>query len=400
MRTSYSALDSFETCPQKYKYEHIEKIRGDKSPEQIFGTLVHSALEHYYSKSPTFPTTDEVITRFRDRVKASELPDADKPRYEQSGVDMISRFAKKNPAWGARNIGLETRFAVDVIDPESHETHTLSGIIDRVDAPDDNTVEIIDYKTSRKLPAQSEVDHNLQLSVYHMAALKRWPSFAEKAIKLSLYFLRANEKLTTTRTPADIAETENHVREVIRHIEGATTQDEFPPKPSALCEWCSFKPICPAWRHLYARASISPHATPTDIDASLDEYFEARSAKEKADDRMKELAHILEQHMAEERLDRLFSPHGTLSRAMRETESWNMDTASPLLEEAGVLNKVLAPDPKKLKTILPELPPELRAKITAVARSIKTSFSLRAGKAIKTPDDALLSDTDDQRTES
>lgn len=393
MRTSYSALDSFTTCPQKYKYEHIEKIRGDKSPEQIFGTLVHSALEHYYSKSPTFPTLDEVLTRFRDRVKESELPDADKPRYEQNGVDMISRFAKKNPAWSARNIGLETRFAVDILEPQSGEVHTLSGIIDRVDAPDDNTVEIIDYKTSRKLPAQSDVDRNLQLSVYHMAALKRWPSFAEKAIKLSLYFLRANEKLTTTRTSADIAETEEHVRELIRNIKSATTQDEFPPKPSVLCEWCSFKPICPAWRHLYARASLNPNATPTDIDASLDEYFDARSAKEKADDRMKELAQVLEQHMAEERLDRLFSQKGTLSRSVRETESWNMDLAAPLLEEAGVMEKVLTPDPKKLKTILPELPAELRAKITAVALSIKQAFSLRAGKAIKTPDDTLLSDS-------
>lgn len=393
MRTSYSALDSYTTCPQKYKYEHIEKLRGDKSPEQIFGTLVHSALEHYYSKSPTFPTLDEVLTRFRDRLQSSELPDVDKPRYEQSGVDMITRFAKKNPAWTAHIIGLETRFAVDIPDPDSGETHTLAGIMDRVDATDDQTIEIIDYKTSRKLPAQADVDRNLQLSVYHMAALKRWPSFAEKAIKLSLYFLRANEKLTTTRTPAHIAETESHVREVIRDIEGATAHDEFPPKPSPLCEWCSFKPICPAWRHLYARASTNPDATPTDIDATLDEYFDARGAKEEADDRMKELAQVLEQHMAEERLDRLFSPKGTLSRAMRETESWNMDEASPLLREAGVIEKVLVPDAKKLKAILPELPPDLRARITAAARSIKQSFSLRAGKAIKTPDDALLSDT-------
>ena len=393
MRTSYSALDSFTTCPQKYKFEHIEKLRGDKSPEQIFGTLVHSALEHYFSKSPVFPTLDEVLSRFRDRLKSSELPDADKPRYEQSGVDMITRFAKKNPAWGAHIIGLETRFAVDIPDPKSGEVHTLAGIMDRVDAVGDDAIEIIDYKTSRKLPSQADVDRNLQLSVYHMAALKRWPSFTQKAIKLSLYFLRANEKLSTTRTPETLAETESHVREVIHNIETSTEKSEFPPKPSPLCEWCSFKPICPAWRHLYARAAQSPDATPTDIDAALDEYFDRRIEKESADDRMKSLAHVLEQHMEVEKLDRLFSPKGTLSRSVRETESWNMAEAAPLLERAGMLDQVLVPDPKKLKSLLPTLPAELRTKITELARSVKTSFSLRAGKAIANPDDALLSDT-------
>lgn len=398
MRTSYSALDSFTTCPQKYKYEHIEKLRGDKSPEQIFGTLVHSALEHYYSKAPVFPTLDEVLTRFRDAVHESALPEVDQPRYEQSGVDMITRFAKKNPAWTAHVIGLETRFAVDITDPDSTEVHILSGIIDRVDAINDDTIEIIDYKTSRKLPAQSDVDKNLQLSVYHMAALKRWPSFAQKAIKLSLYFLRANEKLTTTRTPAHIAETESHVQSVIRDIQSSTEADTFPPKPSPLCEWCSFKPICPAWRHLYARNSSSPDAIPTDVDASLDEYFEQRSIKSNADERMKELASVLELHMQEENLERLFSPKGTLARSVRETESWNMDEASPLLKEAGVLDRVLAVDSKKLKALLPELSPELRAKLTSVALSIKTTFSLRVGKAIKTPDDAQLSDTSDSQS--
>ncbi|MEK7646921.1 MAG: PD-(D/E)XK nuclease family protein [Patescibacteria group bacterium] len=61
MRTSYSALDTYKTCPLKYKYQNIDKIKAPKNKEAVFGTVVHEALKFMFEKTPLYPTLDEVV---------------------------------------------------------------------------------------------------------------------------------------------------------------------------------------------------------------------------------------------------------------------------------------------------------------------------------------------------
>ena len=61
MRTSYSALDTFRSCPLKYKYSQIDKLREPKRIETVFGTLIHSALRFMFVRNPLYPTLDEVM---------------------------------------------------------------------------------------------------------------------------------------------------------------------------------------------------------------------------------------------------------------------------------------------------------------------------------------------------
>jgi len=82
MRTSYSALDTYRTCPLKYKYQNLDKIPAPKRIEAVFGSLVHSALKFMFERGPLYPTLDEVIDFFTDKWnKKSELiewPNPDK----------------------------------------------------------------------------------------------------------------------------------------------------------------------------------------------------------------------------------------------------------------------------------------------------------------------------------
>ena len=71
----------------------------------------------------------------------------------------------------------------------------LSGIIDRIDKLPDGRIEIIDYKTGKRIASQKEADNNLQLSLYALAVKNRWPKISLKNISLSLYFLKFNEKI-------------------------------------------------------------------------------------------------------------------------------------------------------------------------------------------------------------
>ena len=66
--------------------------------------------------------------------------------------------------------------------------------MDRIDKNADGSFEIIDYKTKRKMPGQKEIDSDLQMSIYQLGLMKKWPHIDSDKIKLSFYFLQARRK--------------------------------------------------------------------------------------------------------------------------------------------------------------------------------------------------------------
>ncbi len=167
---------------------------------------------------------------------------------------MLKRFYEKNAPWNFTIVDLESRFEVALTDEKTGETHILAGIIDRIDKLPDGKYEIIDYKTSKRMPSQDALNRDLQLSLYSLGLQKRWPHLSAEDIKLSLYFLKHGEKLSTKATAETTEKTKEHVLKTVGDIqERIRSGKEFEPMPSALCDWCAFKPICPAWKHLYKK---------------------------------------------------------------------------------------------------------------------------------------------------
>src|SRR3989344_3645302 len=153
MRISYTALETYKTCPLKYKFQELDKIKVPKSKEAVFGTLLHSALKFMFSRDPLYPTLDEVVdfylsgwAEYRDKTEWSGIEE--EKMYREHGIGILKRFYASNQPWNFNVMDLESRFELPIEDSETRETHTLAGIMDRIDKPDGGTFEIIDYKTS------------------------------------------------------------------------------------------------------------------------------------------------------------------------------------------------------------------------------------------------------------
>jgi len=390
MRTSYSALQTFGQCPQRYKFQVIEKVPSKKSKEAIFGTLVHSALEHMFSNDPVFPTLEEVVVQFTTKLHSSTFPKSEVARFEKLGIDLIEKYYKKNPPWNFTPIGLETFFEIQIEDPdapEGTEPHRIAGKIDRLDKCADGTVEVIDYKTSRRLPSQTDVDGDFQLSIYQQAVLHRWPKLKPEQITLSLYFLRASEKISTTKSVKQAESAKAYIVNRIHDIEEATKSNSFPPKPTPLCEWCSYKPICPAWRHLY-KTTKPEEFTPTEKEAQeiAKKYIELKSDQDRIKKELVELAQKIHIYLDSENLERLFDDMGTISRSSFERSSWNMESAAEILKEENKLDEILSPDEKKFKELLSSLPKPLVEKLHEISETKKTVITLKVGKALPKPE--------------
>ncbi|MFC1595026.1 RecB family exonuclease [Patescibacteria group bacterium] len=362
MRTSYSALATYKLCPQKYKFQEIDKIKAPKSKEAIFGTIVHSALKHMFSKDPLFPTLDEVLSHFRESLAESKINEKEKEIYKEAGATLLKKFWMKNPPWNFSVIGLEQFFEVVLEDPKTKKTHVFVGKIDRIDKNDDESYEVIDYKTARRLPSQNEVDQDLQLSLYHMGLLKRWPHLNPENIKLSLYFLKAGEKLSSARNKESLKNTEKDLFNVIRTIEEKEETKDFPPTPSALCSWCGYKEICPAWKHLYERKKQQAPEK-IKVDSMVDRYNELKKEISDREAEIKKLAVEIHNYLDESGLERLFGDTVVLARKIQERNSVDMEKLKEVLEPVGLWKEVLSPDQKRLKKLLPTLSEDLQEKI-------------------------------------
>jgi RecB family exonuclease len=402
MRTSYSAIDTYLQCPQKYKFQEIDRIRVPKSKEAIFGTLIHETLKFMFKRDPLYPTLDEVVAHFREKWPSLEVLNAgskhdslkrpwaaeEEKVYFEEGVRMLKRFYEKNAPWNFTIVDLESRFKVVLADERTGETHILAGIIDRIDKHTDETYEIIDYKTSKRMPSQEALNQNLQLSLYSLGLQKRWPHLNPEDIKLSLYFLKHGEKLSTKATKDTTEKTKEHILKTIAEIQDRLKSGkEFEPTPSPLCDWCGFKPLCPAWKHLYKKQAPKTIGQ-EEIDKTIKEYFELKKNKQEEEGRLDELQEQIRAFMEQEGLTRVFGDDGYISKKTQQRYEYDFEKIKALLSPLGKWEEILKADETKLRKILGEIPENIRKEIENARRISKEYTVLTAtAKKIKPPED-------------
>lgn len=402
MRTSYSALDTYIHCPQKYKFQEIDKIRVPKSREALFGTLIHQTLNFMFRSSPLFPTLNEVLGYFREHWPNKETfaqesrqdslrhpwSDEEEKAYFEEGLRMLKKFYENNAPWNFNVLDLESRFEINIEDPHTGQVHVLAGIIDRIDRTADGSYEIIDYKTSRRMPSQSSLDRNLQLSLYSLGLQKRWPHINPEKIIMSLYFLKHGEKLSTVSTNETTKSTKEHVLKTISEIEDRLRSGkDFEPMPGPLCDWCGFRPYCPAWRHLYRKKGIEKPDQAL-INQVLEEFLSIKKEKQEQDKKLKELQVQIENFMDDSKLTRLFGKDGYVSKKVQQKKEYDYELVKTILRPLGKWEEVLKVDDTKLKKIILGISEIEREKINITRKLLKEySILITSFKIIKKPED-------------
>lgn len=369
MRISYSALDTYQSCPLKYKFQEIDRIKTPKSKEAVFGSTIHDTMKFIHTPGILSPTLEQAMEHFANSWNPAVFDSEEEERAAFSqGIKIIQEYYRKNDPKNFNIIDLESRFQIEIgpiksasggpAAPEfngvNSEKHIVSGIIDRIDKTEDG-YEIIDYKTTKKMPSQEKVDNDLQLSVYLKAFLTRYPKEIENLdkVKVSLYYLKHGVKLTSARTLEQLQKSEQLFLDTIKIIEAG----KFEPAVSPLCGWCGYQNLCPMWKHKFKELR---RINTEEINKSISEYIELKSAVNITKDRLAKLQEDIALYMEQEGVDRVFSENGIIAQTLRKTYTYDEEKLRQILEPLDKWEDVLKVDGIALRNILGTLPYEAR----------------------------------------
>ncbi|MBI1957355.1 MAG: PD-(D/E)XK nuclease family protein, partial [Candidatus Niyogibacteria bacterium] len=114
MRISYTGLETYQTCPLKYKFAEIDRIRVPKSKEAVFGTLLHSSLKYLFSRDPLYPTLDETLNYYLSgwadyAPKTTWSSPEEEKMYREQGIGILKKFYASNQPWNFNVLDLESR---------------------------------------------------------------------------------------------------------------------------------------------------------------------------------------------------------------------------------------------------------------------------------------------------
>lgn len=236
---SYSRLSRFETCPLSYRLHYIEKQQAEPGLPLRFGKTIHAVLERLIKEVVDDERTgtlseERAIELYREAWGAERLTGMD---VFAEGLAILRRFIAEQGVVDHRDVlAIEKEFRLPVGPFE------VLGFIDRVDWIDDETVEVIDYKTNHQLFTRDEVDTSLQMSLYEVAVRRLWP-WAKK-VKLTFWMLRHGVRQETTRTEEQLADALAYVETLGRQTETAT---EYPARLNTNCSYCDHRKQCPAY---------------------------------------------------------------------------------------------------------------------------------------------------------
>ena len=389
---SHTQLETFRICPKKYEFRYILKpeVPEVATAETILGSTVHKTLSRLFQdiqmeKIPTLSEMEKSFDEFWKKEWHSGLRmsgDYDAEDYHRIGLKCLRDFYHHHhPFNQSRTLGLDYKAAVSL---DESGRYKMTGFIDRLAKSPDETYEIHDYKTGKNLPTQADLENDQQLTLYNLLVRQLWPQVNK--VRSVWHFLRFDELLETVRTPKQVEEAKQKVMLRIDEVEAARAAGHFPTKVSDFCNWCDYKHICPAWKHLFWLEEEKEKIADADQGKQMvDELARLKADKAELEARIEQVREIILEFARQNGLTALF---GSGQIAQIKDSEWPRlpdrklnpqarEALEKLLKEHSLWEKAAEISRFKLDRILKDrtLPEELRQKLRMLA-PVEKQFSV------------------------
>jgi RecB family exonuclease len=232
---SASDIQTYRSCPLRYKFARVLRIPTEQTVHQRFGIVVHQVLERYHSEGGH--TLAQMLTLLDAGWRRAGLGEGERDReLLEKAREALTRYYERLHGQDAEPVWFERQFDFRL------GPHHLRGRVDRVDrlaGGNDEEYELIDYKTSRPKSAE-QLREDVQLSLYALAAREDWHLGSSRQ---AYYYVLDDLKVPVPRSDRDA----DSVTEIVLEVGDGILAQEFEPTPSrAACSICDYRIVCPA----------------------------------------------------------------------------------------------------------------------------------------------------------
>ena len=240
---SVSRLQAYEQCPRSFYFKYVDKtyakIVDSEMGAGTFGSFLHEAHESIVKWV--------VSEEFSGVVPGDVIRDHARSAWEKTegakGIDLYAEgvgyirkyFSHAIDCWDVVDVEREFRIQVGEF--------TVLGYMDLVKKTRlevGQGVKIVDYKSNRAMYSKGDLDTNMQLAVYTVAAGELYPW--AKSVEAEMHMLRYGGKPQVANiTPEVLEYTKDYLVAMGRKTE---SDKEWKPILNANCGYCEHKQHC------------------------------------------------------------------------------------------------------------------------------------------------------------
>jgi putative RecB family exonuclease len=246
-------LNTWLDCPRRYRFSYLDRPsppRGGPRAHTSVGAVVHVALAAWWSRPVSERTPAHAVLDLTRRwdpaawAREGFRDPAQSAATREDAAEWVRGYTHQLDP-GREPVGVERTVSTPTA------TLVLSGRVDRIDQQDDGRLRIVDYKTGRRAPEESDARTSLPLAIYALAAQR---TLRRPVASVELHHLPSGSVVAAEPTPQSLerklAEAESIAMDAraadVAFREGRGGDDVFPARTSALCSWCDFRGSCPA----------------------------------------------------------------------------------------------------------------------------------------------------------
>jgi len=360
MMYSYSRINTYKTCPLKFKYTYLEKpdIEVKENIEAFMGSRVHDTLEKLYGdlRLGRLNTIDELLSFYDNNWNENYTDSIEivkegitSENYRELGKEYIRNYYEAyKPFNQGKTLGLEMQISLKIIDSSADKVYNLQGFIDRLTLLENNKFEIHDYKTNNRTKTQQELDVDEQLALYSIAVKEMYQS--AKEVDLVWHFLASGLEIRSIRSDFQLENLKKDLVKIIREIELAQEKDCFSAKESVLCDWCEYKGICPAKAHEIKLKALPKNEYLAEDGVKLvNRYAELMAKKKKFDDdadkELEKLKEAIIEYSKKNSFERVYGSNGSIlvkeydSIKFPEKNTLERERLEQLIKDNGLWNE-------------------------------------------------------------
>jgi RecB family exonuclease len=297
---SATAIKSFEQCEAMFKATYIDRVREASGAAADLGTAVHNACEAWVKEGAG--SLDSLLADF-DRQAVQFGLDA---TMVEDGTAMLkdfhSRWVEAPPH---KVVAVEVKESFP-IKSSSGEVVDVTYIWDRGDQHPNNAIEVVDYKTWRRVVDAEEMRQLSQVRIYALSAAIKFKELEPPAIWVTYDQMRT-APVSVKFTKEDNRATWNYLKEVYDRI---LASDGTREQVGEGCRYCVRKADCQSLLRAVQAGNIQKLRMNPELAATR--LAELKASKNAVEALISELEEFMEELLEEHGVPELAFDNGVV----------------------------------------------------------------------------------------